>query len=907
MPAESPPPPTESEGGDRDPVLSRADALRDEATALRASGRYGEAERRTREALALRERVLGPAHPDVAALLVNLTDLLYAQGAYAAARPLAERSLEIQEAALGPDHPAVAMALNNLAMLLDAAGDLTGARPLMERVVAIREATLGPDHTDVGTALNNLAMLLDTAGDFAGARPMFERALAVQEVALGPAHPEVAAVLNNLAGLLNAQGDYDRARPLFERALAIREAALGPGHPHVANVLNNLAGLLYDQGCRSEARPLLERALAIWEAALGPDHLHLASVLNNLAGLRNADGDFEGARPLLERSIAIREAALGPTHPEVVAALNNLAFQLRARGDYVSARPLFERALTIREVSLGSDHPLTASVRTNLASLCWASGDLPSARAGFLRAALTLDRHAAAVLPVLSPAEQHAFVDQIFGAMTGLLLSLADTPDVLTELYAAFAGSKGLLLQGLRQQGAVYALADDPKHADSIVALRATRAGVAHAVRTGAGSDALEELEVRREELERALARALPAGVLGDPWEGSGVPGLRAALPADAAFVDVYRYAWSERGEFVEWRYGAVVTGHAWGPLLVVLGAAAALDDAVTRWRGQRQYPAVRATATLGRQVWAPIAAALPPGTAQVWISPDGALTRIPWSALAEARARIEDDEADPLVAQIPSARALLHLLSSAPTRGGGSVLVVGGVDFGVRTELALPHSATEVDQVAAYARAVGLVPQTLTGAEATPEAVARAAGTVTYAHIATHGFFEREERGARDARLVDATRKLVRGWIDEDHEVASGRSPLSTSRLALAGASGGPEYLTAEELVGLDLRAARLVVLSACDSGRGAEVAGQGVLGLQAAVVAAGARALLMSVWKVPDEATAALMAAFYRGLWEEGRSPASALRQAQAEVRSTGWNDLEDWAGWVLLGDVF
>lgn len=82
----------------------------------------------------------------------------------------------------------------------------------------------------------------------------------------------------------------------------------------------------------------------------------------------------------------------------------------------------------------------------------------------------------------------------------------------------------------------------------------------------------------------------------------------------------------------------------------------------------------------------------------------------------------------------------------------------------------------------------------------------------------------------------------------------------------------------------------------------------GQGVLGLRASVAAAGARALLMSLWEVPDAATARLMEAFYRGLWEEGLGPAAALRRAQGVVRSDARTSAPvHWAAWALAGDAW
>jgi tetratricopeptide (TPR) repeat protein len=92
-----------------------------------------------------------------------------------------ERALAIREKVLGPEHPDTATSLNNLAGLLQDQGDLRGARPLFERALAIYEKVLGPVHPDTATSLNNLAILLDHQRDLAGARPLFERALAIRE------------------------------------------------------------------------------------------------------------------------------------------------------------------------------------------------------------------------------------------------------------------------------------------------------------------------------------------------------------------------------------------------------------------------------------------------------------------------------------------------------------------------------------------------------------------------------------------------------------------------------------------------------------------------------------------------------------------------------------------------------
>jgi CHAT domain-containing protein len=123
-------------------------------------------------------------------------------------------------------------------------------------------------------------------------------------------------------------------------------------------------------------------------------------------------------------------------------------------------------------------------------------------------------------------------------------------------------------------------------------------------------------------------------------------------------------------------------------------------------------------------------------------------------------------------------------------------------------------------------------------------------------------------------------------------------KNPLLRSGLALAGASSWcqgkplpPEaedgILTAEDVSGMDLLNTELVVLSACETGLGDMLVGEGVFGLRRAFVMAGAKTLVMSLWSIPDLATAILMERFYENLLNRELPRDESLRDAQFYLR--------------------
>jgi len=128
-----------------------------------------------------------PAKVDTT-LLLQMGFYLERRAQFAEAKPYYERALAIREQVLGPLHPQTALSLNNLGALLRAQGDLAGAKPYFERALAIWEQVLGLQHPNTATSLNNLGALLRAQGDLAGAKSYYERAFHIFRLRLGQDH-----------------------------------------------------------------------------------------------------------------------------------------------------------------------------------------------------------------------------------------------------------------------------------------------------------------------------------------------------------------------------------------------------------------------------------------------------------------------------------------------------------------------------------------------------------------------------------------------------------------------------------------------------------------------------------------------------------------------------------------------
>jgi len=297
-----------------------------------------------------------------ARLLDTLGGIHTSLGLFEEARPLLAEALAIRERLRGPEHPEVAETLVRLGALarLSGKGD---AVPLFRRALAIREARLGPESSEVAEVLNDLGTAFAARGRLDEAEAALRRTLAIQERLWGSRDPRVAKTLHNLSGVALNRGRLDESERLLRRALAIREAALPADDLDLAGSREALALLLSQRGRPAEAVRLLERQVPIAEMIYGPEHPELARILLNLGLARVALGEDASPRQLFERALAIDEKTLQPDHRQLVRTLAELADLHSSHGRYAEAEPLYQRLIELRRegAAFGDWDPLFAN------------------------------------------------------------------------------------------------------------------------------------------------------------------------------------------------------------------------------------------------------------------------------------------------------------------------------------------------------------------------------------------------------------------------------------------------------------------------------------------------------------------------------------------------------------------
>ena len=700
-------------------------------------------------------------------------------------------------------------------------------------------------------------------------------------------HPDVANLLDNLGILYRALGEYAKAEAYYLQALEIRKKALGMEHPDVATSLNNLGILYHDLGEYTKAEAYLLQSLEILKKALGMEHPDVANSLNGSGNLYSDMGEYTKAEPFYMQALEIRKKALGPEHPNMAGSLNGLGNLHRGQKNIGKAK------LELNQLGALNN--------------------------------IFIKRY----FPAMSEQGREDYLKMGSGEREGLLSFWGEEgvkmPELRGELWNHQLFYKGLLLNTSARWKQRIKTSGDKKLQQRFFEWENLQIKISKLFTSTDSTEraGLDSLVQQAEKLEKELSQRSENFGRSEERKARTWKEVQQALKPGEAAIEMVRLrhfgiaktvtdtsnpqkpTYRVKGLTDTLRYAALIlTKTSLQPELVILPQGNDLEEKYYKYY-RNSVRLQQKDAESYKQYWQPIGKKLK-GIKKVWFSADGVYHKINLNTLKNpATGKFLSEEMD--ISLLGSTKDLLKTfpdesenrlacLVGNPAFNPGQVAMAGKSRSGPEHSYyfkpdpsmevaALPGTQQEVDEVAGILNKQGWEVQEFAGAEASEEKV-KDSYKPRVMLLSTHGFFR--------------------------SDTASGSNPLLHSGLLLAGATktlreghsgeGEDGILTAYEAMNLNLDNTELVVLSACETGLGEIRNGEGVYGLQRAFQVAGARNLIMSLWKVDDAVTQKLMTSFFRH-WLNGKSKQAAFAQAQKEIRAQHPEPYY-WGAFVMLG---
>jgi CHAT domain-containing protein/Tfp pilus assembly protein PilF len=824
-----------------------------------------------------------------------------------------------------------ASAENFLGLIYDILGDVRESLEHYNRALALNKET-GNGLTEANT-LNNIGAIYFNLADWQKALEYRSQALTLFR-SLGYQQQEGVA-LSNIGLAYIALGEPQEGLRHLEEALKLARAVGDRNGESLA--LSNTGNAYYKMGDFTQALDFYNRALEI-QKAVG-NRAREADTLDRIGYVYAASGEPAKALEYHQQALPLQHA-VGNQHSEAMS-LRNLGNVYNLLGQPEKALENFNRALPMLQ-AVGDLNGVGLTLE-GIARAERALGNLQAARAHAEEAIASVERVRARVTSGQMRSAYLASRHDAYSFYIDLLMNLHRLKPAEGFDAAAFEASERArarnLLELLTEAGVDIRQGVDPQLTSRERELSQQLAAKAQRVMQRNTPEQLttlrkeiDQLEADYEQVQGAIRKNSPryaALVQPEPLKLAEVQ--RQLLDPDTVLLeyalgDERSYVWAvtkesitsrelpkrEEVEAVSRKVYELLTARSQPPHK---GETAEQRRALA---AQADAELPRAAAELSRIVLAPVAAEL--GTKRLVVVADGALQYVPFAMLPEPSAGGVRTPR-PLVVgheivSLPSASTLAvqrrELQGRSPAPNMLAILadpVFTDGDVRVAVKARTPGTAPKAfEEVASMRQLIHLagdadgqpdvprLPYTRREAEqilaASPsrsnlEAVDFKASRATatspelgryrYVHFATHGYIDSERPGLS---------ALVLSLVDKDGRPQDG-------------------FLRANEIYNLSLPA-ELVVLSACQTGLGKEVRGEGLVGLTRGFMYAGAARVVVSLWNVNDRATAELMARFYTRMLKGGERPATALRHAQVEMLEGGrWVSPYYWAAFTLQGE--
>lgn len=756
---------------------------------------------------------------------------------------------------------------------------------------------LSPEQSmEIAQARLNLVQFYKFTGRFADAEKVL-----INQVEDWKKIPEWhAQASTNLGDLYLMIGDYESAKqPVLAGLSAKMNGFAGRTgvYDMFAKEMSDSLFVLYEAGYYKEAAEMAKQALKLCERTYGSD----AGPFNEKFAFPRAIlirsklrlGEADGMDHIVGRvGDAMRNSLQSTLKNEPLANLKNIGFALLESGDTDSAAYVFEGAVP----QVGLLLPQSGEL---LDGYAWSL--LKKAEPDKNKALLTVRQSVKTKNEIMPRVHRFNERRRVLWQVSQLQFALPAKVLPDREFAEVVVAWKGSTAESMLRESKRTSTLGSAGQKEKVEALDRARANLEAAAYAGHSDTAALEEKVKL--LEREILAESPAAESGDDMPG--LDAVQASLKPGEAILEFAQLT-GEPGRLGEPDYAVlVITNDGVKRCPEIngreLSAAAADFYSVLDTGGDAEIGA--ALSRLHALVYSGASKSLPEGCRRLYVSADGAIHLVPFAALMDEDGQFLGSKI--ALAYVNSSRDLARASAASTANASQKSIALFANPAFSRTGDSdgslppLPGAEKECDELASLLDGAGFSVGKVSGKSATEEAF-RASKNPTILHVATHGFLaggsSTSGEGVRGMVVKGVTpanqQQAKTAPAKEENPIAERKKLTDESArtvLAFAGAEdslrkwnqgkypapASDGIITPSEAAAMDLDGTWIVVLSACQSGRGDSVAGEGVFGLRRAFMVAGADSLLMTLWPVADETTVGIMKDFYSEVLSKGDVP--------------------------------
>ena len=855
--------------------------------------------------------------------LETYAKLLSIQGFFDKAEESLELSQDLFKSAIPSAEYNPLLASQELASVYLKVGKYGETEEILTKSLKRNVELFGNDSRKLINPLVDFGKLQLIKGDYTQSEEYGRRALEISEKIFGKNSTKNAPAVLLLGELYETIGDYNKSEEFYRRAITILQNQFGRTHVDVATSISRLAIVMYYKGNEDpkEIEELLFEAKNTISKRFSSKSPLYADLLKDMARFFISQDKLEDAFSFLQQSEDIWKDKVGRRNNIKAADIHIL------RGDifykqrkWNDAESEYKDSQKLNEKFFNDKHPEYVKATSRMSKVYYMDGNQRKAKLYIEEVMKNYTQYIEEYFPALSEREKTKYWNTIkndFDYFNTLALSMNDKyPELIETVYNNALKIKGLLLSSSIKMRERILNSNDSTLKSQYFEWLDKKELLSNAISMSSEQLAAENIDINDlsrnvELIEKNLSQqselfSQDIGSKTYTWEQ-----IKNTLQPNEVAIEMVRFR----------HFDHYITDSVIYIMLILKNEKRSKPEFVVMENGNdmeskyfnnyRNAIKYRIEDTFSYQnFWKPIEDKVGQNKT-IYLSPDGVYNQINLEAIPLGDGKYLIDNSN-IVLVSNTKDLFINKIRSKQYQEDKTALLFGDPKFylasrkdytsefrsGATQISDLPGTKKEINELNALFNRYGWKTNSYTNEDAAEDTVKSIQSPKVF-HIATHGFFtEKEDRKPQQAGV-------------QENDMSD--NPLLNTGLMLKGAGDllaktrynynvEPGILTAYEAMNLNLDKTDLVVLSACETGLGEVHGGEGVYGLQRSFLVAGAKTLIMSLFKVSDEATQKLMVSFYEK-WLETGDKRQAFIDAKKEIRNE-YKDPIYWGAFVMIG---